>query len=153
MKNIWNEYLSLFVGGPWAMSLFIPDIHSFIHSGYFFKSTTTQRRSQHSMDTVSEFHAKAQQATASEGLAQGPYVAARAGFEPMTLRMKGDESTNEPAPRLCDSAGPKHLEGRRVTLIIFCLTLYIYALLYILFQFSYCFRMVLVQLKQILSTK
>jgi len=27
------------------------------------------------MDTVSEFHAKAPQATASEGLAQGPYVA------------------------------------------------------------------------------
>ena len=32
----------------------------------------------------------------SEGLAQGPYVAARVGFEPMTLRTKGDESTNEP---------------------------------------------------------
>ena len=29
------------------------------------------------------------QATASEGLAQGPYVAARAGVEPMTLRTKG----------------------------------------------------------------
>jgi len=48
------------------------------------------------MDTVSEFHAKAPQATASEGLAQGPYVAARAGSEPTTLRMKGPESTNEP---------------------------------------------------------
>ena len=47
------------------------------------------------MDTVSGFHAKAPQATASEGLAQGPYVA-RAGFEPKTLRTKGDESTNEP---------------------------------------------------------
>src|SRR6218665_1331470 len=35
-------------------------------------------------------------ATASEGLAQGPYVAARAGFEPTTLRTKGVESTNEP---------------------------------------------------------
>ena len=29
------------------------------------------------------------------GTAQGPYVTARAGFEPATLRMKGDESTNE----------------------------------------------------------
>ena len=48
------------------------------------------------MDTVSEFHAKAPQATASEGLAQGPYVAARAEFEPTTLRTKGTESTNEP---------------------------------------------------------
>ena len=48
------------------------------------------------MDTVSEFHAKAPQATASAGLAQVPYVAARVGFKPATLRTKGDESTNEP---------------------------------------------------------
>ena len=48
------------------------------------------------MDTVSKFHVKAPQATASEGLAQGLYIAARAGFEPMTIRMKGNESTNEP---------------------------------------------------------
>ena len=40
--------------------------------------------------------AKAPHATASEGLAQGPYVAARAGLELVTLRTKGDESTNEP---------------------------------------------------------
>src|SRR6218665_1979539 len=47
-------------------------------------------------NTVSEFHAEAPLAAASEGFAQGPYVAARAGFEPMTLRTKGDESTNKP---------------------------------------------------------
>ena len=41
-------------------------------------------------------YAKAPQAIASEGLAQGPYVAARSGFESMTLRTKGDEYTNEP---------------------------------------------------------
>ena len=59
---------------------------------YLFKSTITQRRSRHSTDTwidVSE-------ATATEGLAQGPYVAARTGFEPMTLWTKGEESINEP---------------------------------------------------------
>src|SRR6218665_1425950 len=39
------------------------------------------------MDTVSEFHAEAPQATASEELAQGIYVVARAGFEPTTLRV------------------------------------------------------------------
>jgi len=33
---------------------------------------------------VSESHAEAPQATASEELAQGAYMAARAGFEPMT---------------------------------------------------------------------
>ena len=32
----------------------------------------------------------------SEGLAQGPCVAARAGVEPMALRMKGVDSTNAP---------------------------------------------------------
>ena len=57
------------------------------------------RRSRHSTDTVSEFHAESTQATASEGLAQGLYTAAKAGFEPIILRRKGDEYTNEP-PRL-----------------------------------------------------
>jgi len=33
---------------------------------------------------------------AVENLAQGPYVAARAEFEPTTFRTKGDESTDEP---------------------------------------------------------
>jgi len=39
---------------------------------------------------------RAPQATASEGLVQGPCVAVRAGFEPVTLRTKGAESTKEP---------------------------------------------------------
>ena len=75
-------------------------VHSFIQAisiaslqGY--TSTQSQRRSRHSTDTVSEFHAEASQATASEGLAQSPYMAARAGFEPATLRTKGVESINE----------------------------------------------------------
>jgi len=37
---------------------------------------------------VSEFHTKAPQATASEGLVQGPYVATRAGFEPLPFGQK-----------------------------------------------------------------
>src|SRR6218665_2370937 len=49
-----------------------------------------------STGTMSEFHAEAPKSTASEGLAQGPYVTARAGFEPRTLRTKFVESTNEP---------------------------------------------------------
>ena len=36
------------------------------------------------------------QSIVGEELAQGLYIAARVGFEPATLRMKGDESTNEP---------------------------------------------------------
>src|SRR6218665_1636734 len=49
------------------------------------------------MGTVSEFHAEDPQAIASEGLVQGPYVAARTGYEPATLQTKGTESTNEPS--------------------------------------------------------
>src|SRR6218665_359645 len=75
---------------------FIPDILLCLS-----KSTTTRQRSQHSTDTVLEFHAKALQATANEGLAQGPYVVARAGFEPTTLLTKGVESTNEPPRPAC----------------------------------------------------
>ena len=43
---------------------------------------------------MSELHAEAPQVTVSEGLAQGPYVAARTGFEPTTPRTKGINSTN-----------------------------------------------------------
>src|SRR6218665_685758 len=50
------------------------------------KSATTQKRSRHSTDTVPQFQAKSPQETASKGLVQGPYVAARAGFEPTTLQ-------------------------------------------------------------------
>src|SRR6218665_3000378 len=79
----------------------VPSIHSFRLFLYrLFKSTTTQRHSRHSTDTVSELHAQAPQATASEGLAKGPNVATRAGFEPTTLWTKGVESTNEqPCPK------------------------------------------------------
>ena len=76
-----------------AQSLLVDSL--FIHS-VFFKSTTTPIRSWHSTDTVLEFRAETPQATASEGLAQGPNKAARAGFEPTSHRMKGNESTNEP---------------------------------------------------------
>ena len=36
------------------------------------------------------------QSIVDEELAQGPYVADRAGFEPATLWTEGDESTSEP---------------------------------------------------------
>ena len=48
------------------------------------------------MATLSEFQAEAPHSIASEGLAQGPYVVARVGYEPMTFQTKGDESTNVP---------------------------------------------------------
>src|SRR6218665_1358893 len=36
------------------------------------------------------------QATTSEGLAQGPYVVARVGFEPATFHTQGTEPATEP---------------------------------------------------------
>jgi len=74
---------------------------SLIHSGYFYSASSSplllRGVSRHSMDTVSKFHAKAPQATASEGLAEGHYMAARAGVKPMTLWTKGVDSTNAPS--------------------------------------------------------
>src|SRR6218665_3879652 len=56
-----------------------------------------QKRSQPQQLTLCRsLHAEALEATASEGLAQGPYVVARAGFEPLTLWSKGIDSTNAP---------------------------------------------------------
>src|SRR6218665_1987493 len=65
------------------------------------KSTTTQKHSQRSTNTVLQFHAEAPQVAASEGLAQGPCVTAREGFEPTTLRLKGIDSTNAPPRPTC----------------------------------------------------
>ena len=48
------------------------------------------------IDTVPSLHAEALQATESEELVKSPYVAARAGFEPTTLRSKGIDSTHAP---------------------------------------------------------
>src|SRR6218665_1829844 len=63
---------------------------SFIHSFYFCSASSsplllTSAPDTARMDTVSEFDAEEPQATASEGLAQGPRVAARVGSEPSTL--------------------------------------------------------------------
>ena len=66
------------------------------------------------IDTVSDFYSETLQATVSEGIAQGPYVAARAGFEPTTLRSKGIDSAKAP-PRpsvssLQDHSGTQGME-------------------------------------------
>ena len=44
-----------------------------------------------------EYHTEAPQATVSEGVAQAPFVAARAGIEPMTFLTKGVDSTKAPS--------------------------------------------------------
>src|SRR6218665_1389856 len=76
----------------------------FIHSfrpflKHPFKSSTTQRLSRLQHGYCIGVSRRSAQATASKGLAQGPYMAARAGVEPTTLRLKVIVSTNAP-PRL-----------------------------------------------------
>src|SRR6218665_3057477 len=76
-------------------------IHSFIHSFWLFlkrlsKSTTTQRHSRLQHLYCIGVSRRSAQATVCKGFAQGPYVAARAGVEPTTLRLKVIHSTNVP---------------------------------------------------------
>src|SRR6218665_1850457 len=72
-------------------------VHSFIHSDYFYSASSSPLLLRGAPDTARIlFQAEASQATANKGLAQDPYMAAIAGFEPMTLWTKCDESTNEP---------------------------------------------------------
>jgi len=59
-------------------------IHSFIHSGYFYSASSSLLRGVPGCCIrVSHWSATGNK---SEGLAQGPYVVARVGFEPVTLR-------------------------------------------------------------------
>ena len=70
---------------------------SFIHSGHFYSAPSSpllfRGAPDYSTDTVSRRRA---QATAGKGLAQGPYVAARALVEPTILRLKVIVSTKAP---------------------------------------------------------
>src|SRR6218665_2345658 len=75
--------------------------HSFIHSFWPFlkrpfKSSTTQRRSRLQHGYCIELSRRSAQATVGKELAQGPYMAARAGVEPTTLRLKAIDSTKAP---------------------------------------------------------
>ena len=71
-----------------------PKIHSFIHLDHFYSASSSSLLLRGAPDTARilciNFTPKRQ------GLAQGPYMAARTGVEPMTLRAKGVDSTNAP---------------------------------------------------------
>src|SRR6218665_2200104 len=74
---------------------------SFIHSfrpflWRPFKPSTTQRRSRLQHGYCIGVSRRSAQATAGKGLAQGPYMAARAGVEPTTLWLRVIASTNAP---------------------------------------------------------
>src|SRR6218665_1820066 len=65
-----------------------------------FKSSTTQRRSRLQHGYCIGVSRRSEQATVGKELAQGPYMAARAGVEPTTLRLKAIDSTKAPCPML-----------------------------------------------------
>src|SRR6218665_985771 len=65
-------------------------------SATVFKSTTTQRRSRLQHGYSIGVSRRSEHATAGKGHAQGPYVSARAGVEPTTLRLKVIVSTKAP---------------------------------------------------------
>ena len=75
----------------------INDIYSLIHSGHFY-SALLRSAPDYSMDrsTCIGVSRRSAQVTASKGLAQGSYVAARAGVEPTTLRLRIIELTKAP---------------------------------------------------------
>src|SRR6218665_4000291 len=61
-----------------------------------FKSSTTQSAPRLQHGYYIGVSRRSAQATAGKGLTQGPYVAARAGVEPTTLRLKVIVSTKAP---------------------------------------------------------
>ena len=101
---------------------------SFIHSGHFYSTPSSQLlfkgAPDYSTDTVSEFHAEAHRQL-GKGLAQGPYMAARAGVEPTTLWLKAIDSTK--APPCPTPSASKHF---RELMHLFRTEVIIYLLLY-----------------------
>src|SRR6218665_1621808 len=76
-------------------------IHSFIHSAISIAPLQVLYYSEAPLPTVQHGYCigvsrRSAQATAGKGLAQGPYMAARAGVEPTTLRLKAIDSTKAP---------------------------------------------------------
>src|SRR6218665_2960836 len=84
------------------------NIHSFIPTisiaplqvGY----SASQRRSRLQHGYCIGVSRRSAQATVGKGLAQGPYVTARAGVEPTTLRLKVIDSTKAPSCPSCACA-------------------------------------------------
>src|SRR6218665_3354116 len=83
------------------------------------QSSTTQRRSRLQHGYCIEVSRRSSQATVGEGLAQGPYVTARAGVEPTTLRLKVIDSTNAPSrPTIMDASLNKRINPRATLMIL-----------------------------------
>src|SRR6218665_1528027 len=84
--------------------LFIYSFILFFHSGHFYSASSSQLRTTLRSSRLQHGYfigvsRRSAQATVhvGKGLAQGPYMAARAGFEPTTLRLKAIDSTKAPS--------------------------------------------------------
>jgi len=60
-------------------------------------------------------HAKALQAAMTKGLAKGPYVAARVGFEPATFQTQGTKPKTEPPRPKCIQSALAHTKLNVIT--------------------------------------
>ena len=76
--------------------------YSSFHSGHFYSAPSSPLPLRGAPDYSMHGYCigvsrRSAQATAGKGLAQGPYVTARAGVEPTTLRLKVIDSTKAPS--------------------------------------------------------
>src|SRR6218665_2703118 len=88
------------IAHSWGRNPFPDSLRHFISFRAFlyrpFKSSTTQMRSRLQRGYCIGVSRRSAQATAGKGHAQGPYVAARGGFDPTALRLKVIVSTKAP---------------------------------------------------------
>ena len=101
LSELISEFMASKLALEYSMWCVCKQCSSFIHSGYFYNSSSSPPPLRGVPDTARmdwllcrNFTPKRHRQL-SKGLAQDPYVA-RAGVEAMTLRTKGVDSTNVP---------------------------------------------------------
>ena len=105
-KGFFDDEPSGFI---WRDKLFcLTDSISFIHSGHLYSASSSPLQLYpETLPTTALILCRS--FVLSEGLAQSPYVAVRAGFEAAAIRSKGAKSTNEPP---CPSWSHQNLNVR-----------------------------------------
>src|SRR6218665_1083907 len=92
--------------GYWTLTQCPNEMNAFIHFVHFYSAPSSplllRGAPDHSTDTVSEFHAEAHRQLHVKDLPKVTYVAASAGVEPTTLRLKVIVSTKAPPHPIFD---------------------------------------------------
>src|SRR6218665_391470 len=105
-----DEWIVGWFGG--CVYVFRLCMYSFIHLGYFYSASSSLpllRGAPNTALILCRNSRRSATATVSEGLVQVPYVVARPGVEPMTLRTKGVNSTNAPYMHCLSHCDSVHL--------------------------------------------